>query len=82
MFDRKKPEFQVHIKPRFDEAQQAVRLDIVLTIESLDVVQGSTIVSFPSLIRPTIFENDIKFTDEKGELSTAYKALDDRPSGK
>jgi hypothetical protein len=80
MSDQEKPKFQVHIKPQFDEAQQAVRLDIVLTIESLELDGGSTIVSFPSIIKPTISENGIKFTDEKGELSTVHKALDNNTS--
>lgn len=47
-----------------------------MTIESLELPEGFTIVSFPSIIKTTIFKDSIKVSDEKGELPTAYTALD------
>jgi hypothetical protein len=76
MADRENPKFKVLIKPQFDKDHQAASLDIVLTIESPDLVEGSIIVSFPSVARAKISEDNIKFIDEKGELSTVYRILD------
>ncbi|KAE9368515.1 hypothetical protein N431DRAFT_428298 [Stipitochalara longipes BDJ] len=76
MSDQEKPEFKVLIKPQFNEAHQAVGLGIVLFIESPELSQGSTIISFPSTIQPTISKHGIKFIDETGELPTICKPLD------
>lgn len=68
MSDEEAPKFKVLIKPRFDQAHQAIGLDVLLTIESPALEEGSTITSFPSLVKPTIYEDGIKFTDQGGEL--------------
>jgi hypothetical protein len=46
MSDQGKPKLKVFIKPQFDEAHEPVGLDVVLSIESPDLAEGSPIVSF------------------------------------
>ena len=76
MSDPKNSKLHILIKPQFDGAHQATGLDIVLTIESLELPEDFTVVSFPSIIKPTIFKDSFKVSDVKGELPTAYTALD------
>jgi hypothetical protein len=71
----KNPKLHILIKPQFDAAHKATGLDIVLTIESLELLEDFTIVSFPSIIKPTTFNDGMKVSDEKGELPTAYTDL-------
>jgi len=75
MSDPKNSKLHILIKPQFDGAHQATGLDIILTIESLELPEDFTVVSFPSIIKPTIFKDSFKVSDVKGELPTAYKAL-------
>ena len=75
MSDPKNSKLHILIKPQFDGAHQATGLDLVLTIESLELPEDFTVVSFPSIIKPTIFKDSFKVSDVKGELPTAYKAL-------
>ena len=54
MSDQGKPKLKVFIKPQFDEAHEPVGLDVVLSIESPDLAEGSPIVSFLSIVKPAI----------------------------
>ncbi|PMD38154.1 hypothetical protein L207DRAFT_514073 [Hyaloscypha variabilis F] len=76
MAGQDKPKFKALLKPQFDEADGAVGLNIVLSLESVELLEGSTIVSFPSIIKHTISEHGIRFIDGKGELPTICKALE------
>ncbi|KAN0093957.1 hypothetical protein V8E51_017141 [Hyaloscypha variabilis] len=76
MAGQDKPKFKALLKPQFDEADGAVGLNIVLSLESVELVEGSTIVSFPSIIKHTISEHGIRFIDGKGELPAICKALE------
>jgi hypothetical protein len=40
------------------------------------LTEGSTIVPFPSNVKPTISKDGIKFTEERGEIVTVYRALE------
>jgi hypothetical protein len=73
MADQGEPKFKVLIKPQFDDAHQANGFHIVLTVESTELAEGSTAVSFPSIVKPMISKDGVKFMDEKGQLPTAYK---------
>ena len=77
MSDQEKPKFKALIKPQFDAAHQVVGLNIVLSIEFPELSEGSPIVSFPSIVKPTVSEHSIKFIDGKGELPTICKPMDD-----
>jgi hypothetical protein len=76
MSEQDRPKFKVLIKPQFDEAHQADGFYVVITIESQALVEGSIAVSFPSMVKPIVFKDGIKFLDENGELPTVYKAPD------
>lgn len=76
MSDQGKPKLKVFIKPQFDEAHEPVGLDVVLSIESPDLAEGSPIVSFLSIVKPAIKKDGVKCSDEEGELPTTYNALD------
>lgn len=75
MSDQESPKFTALIKPQFDEAHQAIGLDIILSIESLELADGSIVVSFLSIVKPTVSKDGLKFIDKKGELPTSCKAL-------
>jgi hypothetical protein len=76
MSDQGKPKLKVFIKPQFDEAHEPVGLDVVLSIESPDLAEGSPIVSFLSIVKPAIKKDGVKCSDEKGELPATYSSLD------
>lgn len=76
MSDQGKPKLKVFIKPQFDEAHEPVGLDVVLSIESPDLAEGSPIVSFLSIVKPAIKKDEVKCSDEEGELPTTYNVLD------
>jgi hypothetical protein len=61
MSDQEIPNLKLLIKPEFDGDHQAVGFHIVLDIESPSVEEGSTIVSFPSIVNPIISQDDMKF---------------------
>ncbi len=75
MSDPKNPKFYILIKPQFDGAHQATGLDIVLTIESLELAGDFTIVSFPSSIKPTIFKESIKTVVRRESLLPLIRPL-------
>jgi hypothetical protein len=54
MSDQGKPKLKVLIKSQFDEAHEPVGLDVVLSIESPDLADGSPIASFLSIVKPAI----------------------------
>ena len=60
MSDPKNPKLNILIKPQFDATHKATGLHIILTIESLELPGDFTIVSFPSIIKPTIFNIGLK----------------------
>jgi hypothetical protein len=76
MSEQDRPKLKVLIKPLFDEAHQADGLHVVLAIESPELAEGSTAILFPSMVRPIVLKNGIKFLDQNGELPTVYKAPD------
>jgi hypothetical protein len=76
MSDQGKPKLKVFIKPQFDEAHEPVGLDVVLSIESPDLAEGSPIVPFLSIDKPAVIKDGVKCSDEEGELPTTHNALD------
>jgi hypothetical protein len=74
MSDHDNPMFKFLISPQFTGADEAVGIDVVLVIESPDIREDSIIVSFPSSVKPTISKAGFKFIDEKGEITSIYRA--------